>query len=351
MHSSHLHILWAVCLCLFSCSKPDEGEKFKEPEAPKTMDTTALKPKQRPPAAGTIDQGLPLAPKPDSSAAPKAEADSGEPKPDNLQVVNDREAEMAWEILNLPENEASSMAMTELARRWGKTDLDAAVEFAKSLPKEGEYRRAFYRGIGEKLAKENPEELLNTIGGVDGEKGLWWQDQWKVETAALRKVAKYDLERATSYFTETFHGKQLATTAYQFSLRIANEQSVESAWKFVEELENPTARGRAVEALSRVWMEQETESAATFIDGLKDPAVRSYAIRGMLSSIHDTNPSEAVAWTMAMEDETLRQEAVTFLSKRWKSPEGAVHLEELLKQPGLTDEEKAAINTALIREQ
>ena len=315
-----------------------------------TIDPAALESRKPLPTADTIDQGLTLAPagsERNDSAAPNVE--SAAEKGENLQVVNDRESEMAWEILNLPENEASSMAMTELARRWGKRDLKAAVEFAKELPKDGEFRRAFYRGIGEKLAQEDPEELLNTIGGVDGEKGLWWQDQWKAETAALRKVSQYDLDRATSYFTETFHGKQLASTAYQFSLRIAQEKSVEEAWRFVEELENPNARGRAVEALSRVWMDQETESAANFIDGLKDPSVRSYAIRGMLSSIHDTNPSEAVAWTMAMEDEKLRQEAVTFLSKRWNNSENTAHLEKLLSQEGLTTEEKAAINSALGR--
>lgn len=96
-------------------------------------------------------------------------------------------------------------------------------------------------------------------------------------------------------------------------------------------------------------MEQETESAATCIDGLKDPTVRSYAIRGMRSSIHDTNPGEAVPWTMAMEDEKLRQEAVAFLSKRWRGEESAAHLEQWLKQPELTKEEKTTINSTLGR--
>lgn len=74
-------------------------------------------------------------------------------------------AEIYLEILKLPENEATSTAITEVARRWGKTDLKSAVESAKGLPTEGEFRRAFYRGFGEQLAQEDPEELLNTIAG------------------------------------------------------------------------------------------------------------------------------------------------------------------------------------------
>lgn len=331
---------------------PDERAQNPE-EAVKTIDPAQVeKAEQESAEAGAAapgekDQDLALTPTvPDGEPAPRTPDEPYEAKPGNLQVVNDRETEMAWEILNLPENEASSMAMTELARRWAKTDIEAAAAFAGELPDNSEFRRAFYRGIGEKMAQTDPEALLETIGGG---KGLWWQDQWKAETQALRNVAKYDLDAAVAYFTETFPGKQIGRTAYDFSLRIAREQSVDNAWSFVEQLENPGARGRAVEALSRVWMDTNTQDAATFIDGLNDPGVRSYAIRGMLSSIHQTNPVESIAWTMAMDDEKLRQEAVGFLSKRWRGTENAAHLENLLEQNGLTDEEKSVIQTALGR--
>lgn len=259
-------------------------------------------------------------------------------KPRNLQVIDDREYETALQILELPDGEAKSLALTELVRRWGARDLEAALVFGESLGKHSEERRAFYRGIDSYLAEEDPNALLDVIGD-----GLWWQGQWKAERKAVLSVAETDFEKAVTHFSNAWEGKQHQEVAYRFANRLAEESSIEEALQFSSELKKPEAQGRAMQAALRNWANQDPVEAVSFIEGITDDDLRSYAVRGLVTSILSTNPTEALEWTMTISQPDVRAESIRQLARSWDNDANRAQFERLLSHASLSAAERSEI--------
>ncbi len=252
--------------------------------------------------------------------------------------VSHRETDLIQDLLKMPEGDTKSLAITELARRWGKRDLDDALSFRDQLGDSALAHRAFYKGIDTFMAEEKPEELLDIIA-----EGNWWSGQWKAEKKATLEVAEYDIEKASTHFANNAEREQFKDLAYKLSMRLTEEKSFKDAEAFANSLQNPEAKGRALQAAVRVWVDEDPEAASRYVVGLRDPAAKDYAIRGMLGTVQDTNPSDSLVWAMEMQDKELRQETVEFLAKKWNGNED--NLATLRSQNGLSVEEREAIRS------
>ncbi|MDF1862683.1 MAG: hypothetical protein P1U87_20875 [Verrucomicrobiales bacterium] len=333
-------LLCLLALAISSCSRaPEEISPADTAEEEKSGNTTAV-PLPRPDDR-TASEGV---------ATDETRTLTGTGNPDagatGTEHLDGRERELAKGILEMPGGEAQALALTELIRRWAVTDLEEAISFGEELTKDfgenSDIRRAFYRGVADKMAVEYPEQLLDVIGG-----GLWWDGQWEAEREAMNRVAETDFPRTIEHFTNTSPNKQFPEESYDYSRRIATEQSIEDALQFAEALDRPLSQGFAIRAAVRSWAETDVGAATRYIEDLDDGYLQSHAIDGLIGEIWKTNPQESVTWALAMTDAELRQNTLVKLALTWNSPEGNDELNRLLNHQQLTEAEKTAINERL----
>ena len=265
-----------------------------------------------------------------------------EPVSESPGIVDNREAQVALDLLKMPESEAKSLALTELFRRWAKDDLDAAMEFLPYLDKDIEAKRSFYRGVQWEILEKNPELLLDIIG-----EGNWWQDQWRAEGQAMAKVADTNLERLIDHYTNTVPGKQFPHIAGKIANSLMLADSFEEAEAFAMSIERPDSRGTAMQAILFRWTDKDPVAASTYVDRITDPDLKDYAIRGMINRTVGDSPEETLAWTMTMQEGEVRTNAVKFLASRWSNPEQVENLKQLASFRGLSSEERTILETAL----
>lgn len=343
MRAIHTILAFTIAVIAISCSQPDtesESESPKNPASEKTPETTSTS------GAPTSPFTSPD-PTPDDGSLPTTRTLAGpNPEPtgpvhESPGIVDNREAQVALDLLKMEDNAAKSLALTELFERWAKDDLDAAMEFLPYVEKDIEPKRAFFRGVAPQLLEQDPERLLDIT------KEHWWQGQWEVYIQAMKKVADSNLDEAVDYYSNTVEGKQYPYLAEKIASNLMDDRSFEEAEAFALSIERPESRGMAIQGIVKRWTKQDPVAASTYVDNLSDPALRDYAIRGMIQQTAGDSPEETLAWTKTMQEGSVRMNAVNFLVRRWNSPGHRKNLEDLATFRGLSNQERQLIQEAL----
>lgn len=318
-----------VTLLTTSCSEP-EGTTAKETESERSPVNTPLS------SFADLDSTVPgELPTAQTLAEPSLELTG--PVHESPGIVDNREAQVALELLKMENGSAKSLALTELFRRWAEDDLDASMEFLPYVVKDIENKRAFFRGVAPELLEHDPERLLDIT------KDHWWQGQWEVYIEAMRKVADSNLDLAVDFYTNTVEGKQYPYLAEKIASNLMDDRSFEEAEAFALSIERPDARGMAMQGILKRWAKQDPVAAATYLNQLSDSTLKDYAIRGMVQHTADWSPEETLVWTMTMQDGEVRTNAVKFLASRWRSGANQAFFEKLIEHPRLTKGERDAI--------
>ncbi|MDF1826228.1 MAG: hypothetical protein P1U68_16395 [Verrucomicrobiales bacterium] len=253
-------------------------------------------------------------------------------------IVDNREAQVALELLKMENGAAKSLALTELFRRWSEEDLDAAMQILPYVENDIENKRAFFRGVAPELLDQDPERLLEITTEH------WWQGQWEAYVEAMKKVADSNLDLAIDHFTNTVEGKQYPYLAEKIARNLMTDRSFEEAEAFALSIERPDARGMAMQGIFNRWARQDPVAASASVNELSDPMLKDYAILGMIQQTAGESPGESLIWTMTMQEGKVRTNAVTFLTRRWKSGANEQAYEQLMRHPGLTAQEREAIH-------
>lgn len=258
------------------------------------------------------------------------------------QDLKGDEMGIAKDILKMPSGPIKRLAMAALVQKWIKRDPKAALAYARGLGGNREMKRAFFQGAGPYLSKNDPYRLLKIIDAEN-----WWPDQWLDEREALRRVSRSDFDRARQFYADTGDRKQHKEEAYQYTRRIANEQSVEEAFTFLNELENPIAIAWGTRAAVRSWMEADTNGAIAYVNNLEDPQQRDHAALGVIDNIWNSNPEESLIWAASIENNGVRQAAYVNLARSWQKGDQSANVTSLLSSPDLSAAERTAINAAI----
>ena len=327
MRAFFVSLAAVLSLLAASCSKPDETIAA-DPESESASGKTTLS------SLAGVDPAV-SDELPRTFSEPSLEPTG--PVHESPGIVDNREAQIAFDLLKMEEGSAKSLALTELFERWSEEDLNAAMRFFPYVVKDIENKRAFMRGVAPQLLEQDPERLVEIT------QEHWWQGQFEAYIEGMKKVADSNLDMAVDVYVNNVEGKQYPGLAEQIAGNLMEERSLEEAEAFAMSIQRPAARGMAVEGIVEYWTRQDPVAAATYVDEISDPAVKDYAIRGMVRRTADWSPEESLVWTMTMQKGDVRMGAVKHLGRRWSKTGNQESLGKLMEHPGLTEEERAAI--------
>ncbi len=265
-----------------------------------------------------------------------------EEKPRQPYEFEGNEGSVAADILAMPDSSAKYLAMTALMAEWIQYDAEGALKFGESLQGNMQMKRAYHQGIGPQLAKSDPDKLLNII-----EDGNWWPDQWKDQRQALRGMTHEDFDRAAQFYADTAFRKQHKEEAFNFTRRIAEEQSIAAAIDFVNEIENEVSKTWATRGLIQKWMDSDTNEAVAYVNRLSDQASKDQGALGVIDAVWKTNPDDSILWASTIKDPELRQKTYSNLAKAWQRRGNEDFLSNLLGNRKLSNGDISAIQEAL----
>jgi len=318
-----------ITLLTMSCSKP-EGTTTKDSESESPPENTTIS--SFPDLDSTVPGELPTV---QTFAEPNLELTG--PVHESPGIVDNQEAQVAFDLLKMENGPAKSLALTELFRRWAKDDLDAAMGILPYIANDIENKRAFFRGVAPELLEQDPERLLDIT------KDHWWQGQFEAYVHSMMKVADSNLDLAVDSFTNTVEGKQYPYLAEKIARNLMDDRSLEEAEAFALSIDRPEARGMAIQGIYNRMTKQDPVVAATSIDNLTDPTFRDYAVRGLIQQTANRSPEETLVWTMTMEEGEVREGAVKFLVRRWRVGGNQEFIEKMIEHPRLTKQERDVI--------
>ncbi|MEM7411801.1 MAG: hypothetical protein AAF430_16340 [Myxococcota bacterium] len=125
------------------------------------------------------------------------------------------------------------------------------------------------------------------------------------------------------------------------------EVDPESAIAWVMRVTKPGQRGRfAVARLIKRFAGTHPDRAERFLDGQKAQPRIQEAIPEIIVGLQDVDPPQALGWAQQLEDEALRDEALTTVLKRWATsePESAA---SWLTETELSDADRTKLEAAL----
>lgn len=312
-----------------SCSKPDE-------RTAEDSDSESASEKATPRSFADLDPAI-SGEEPIAETFPEPSLEPTGPVHESPGIVDNREAQVAFDLLKMEQGSAKSLALTELFDRWAEEDLNAAMEFFPYVVKDVENKRAFLRGVAPQLLEQDPERLVEIT------KEHWWQGQFEAYVEGMKKVADSNLDMAIDVYTEKVEGRQYPWLAEKIAVNVLEERSFEEAEAFALSVERPEARGMAFEGIVNRWTKENPVAAATYVDNISDPLIKDYAIRGLIRRAAGWSPEETLVWTMTIREGDVRMGAVKQLANRWSKLGKQEYVGKLLEQPGLTDKEREAI--------
>lgn len=341
MRAIHTILALTVTVFAFSCSRPDaEPASDNTTSSAENPETTSTNKKPISPFADPTsspnDGGMSTT---ETLAPPNLEPTG--PVHESPGIVDNREAQVAFDLLKMEDGAAKSLALTELFERWSKDDLDAAMEFFPYVEKDIEPKRAFCRGVAPQLLEHDPERLLEIT------RKHWWQGQWDAVVQGMTKVADTNLDFAVDFYTHTEKGKQYPPVALKIANNLMDSRSFEDAEAFALSLDRPDSRGAAMQGILNRWTRQDPVAASAYVNNISDPVMKDYAIRGMIQQTARDSPEETLAWAKTMHEGNVRMGTVKFLANRWNDPDHRKVLEELSTMRGLSDQERELIQNAL----
>ncbi|MEP4077230.1 hypothetical protein [Haloferula sp.] len=327
-------LLSAVCLAalLAGCSEKKDAE---------LKDGGAVAPRKRP-ANRSFDPTYSEPPKPINALEVRREEAAKAGTVSTNAATKGRESGVALEIAGMKPGIARNLAMTQLFSQWADRDIDAAMEFGLTLYDDRDMKRAFHQGVAPYLSEHRPERLLEIIGN-----GNFWDGQWVEERAALQRVSKTDFEAAAEFFANTGAGKQHEEEAYQYTARIAQEQSIEAALDYAGRLDELKGRPAATRSAVANWVGEDSLAASEYVRDTVDPSLRDHAILGLADTLWQTNPDDTIAWVGSIEDQELRADTYSRLAGSWQSVGATEAVDALLDSPGLLTSERTLIEEAI----
>lgn len=233
---------------------------------------------------------------------------------------------------------SQSLAAT-VAKTWMAQDPDAALAWARTLPKE--QRAGAYGGLIGTLAANDPKqasELALSLEAGDarrhalGEIAEVWARKAPVEAAAwAQSLEGEDRHRVTRETVEIW-AREDAVEAAKFLDGTAEDErgryltSVAGSWAREDAPEaaawvatQPEGDGKnsAMGHVMWTWTRGDPESAGIWIGTQPDGAARDQGIAGLAKAANEFDPQSALDWAITIGNDRMREDSVNHGLRQW----------------------------------
>ena len=267
-----------------------------------------------------------------------------------LAAVASKDPSAAASWLTDPKNivaafpQAGEFMATTVSKEWAKNDVDAALAWAKTLPKGK--RAGAYNGVIGSLAVDDPKrasqmaleldpgkDRQNLIGNIAESWGKnspaeaieWVQsmEEGDERDAALGKTlsgwAQTEPQKAAAYLDE-MPEEQRADHVGDVAGSWAQQDPAGAAGWLGDQPEGDS-KNSGMRRVMWMWTATEPEAASGWLAEQPESPSRDQGIISLASTTLGEDPASAVTWTAAISDEDVREEQLDRNVNRWKKDE------------------------------
>ncbi len=216
--------------------------------------------------------------------------------------------------------QVSGDSLNRLARRWGRSDFEAANAFAESLT--GRKRALFLGGLAPAI-EGSKEELLAWVSRYEDEPA--YPD---LMVSVVQRFAEEDVGAALDLI-ETLP-ERVRLDAYQSVVRSLASRNPEAAIALMDRIGNESVRDELVPMVARIWSKTDADSALDWARGLAPGLTRDQAFRSISSDLvsidMDFDIDRAIEVINEIEDPEVRKSSVSQILFAVDSDEEAIRL-------------------------
>ena len=213
--------------------------------------------------------------------------------------------------------QVSGQGLSEVARRWGESDFEAANAFGDTLTDAR--RTAFLNGLASATHRLSKAEVLAWVSRYEDDPAY----PNLIMNAALRLVR--DSADDAIALVETLPA-QARAPFYSSVLSSVAFENPEAALALVDDIGDEAVRGQVLPMVSQIWAENDAESALDWALGLERGAVRDRAIASASGSLMGFDMDRAVDAIAEIDDPEVRKEPVWRLLSTVESDAEAIRL-------------------------
>lgn len=259
---------------------------------------------------------------------------------------------------------AGDFMATTVSKEWAKSDPDAALAWAKTLP-EGK-RAGAYNGVLGSLAGDDParasamaleldegKDRSNLIGNIAeswGKKSpadaLRWVDtleEGRERDQALGKTlggwAQAEPEKAAAHLESLPEEERAAHVGEIAGPWARQDPSGAASW--LEDQPEGDGKNEGMRQVMWMWTATEPEAASTWLGQQPEGPSRDHGIVSLASTTYDDDPQAAITWAAAISDDGMRTEHVDRGVERYLKDEPEAAAAWVGSTDVLTPEEKS----------
>lgn len=250
---------------------------------------------------------------------------------------SDPEAALAW-AKSLPED-VSGNALESVIEHFTSQDPEKAAEVAMGL--EGDKKIEALQSIADQWSRTDPEAAVAWAEGLEGDA----RDRALEE--ALQGLAYKDPAAAVDYLANTITDAEerdslLPDVASRWARKDANSAAEAAEWLTTQA--DGDGRARATGEVMGSWMDSDAAAASAWLDSQPAGASKDQGIVAMLRENElREEPGTAVAWADSITDETLRGEQVMAASRNWLKEDRQAATEYIESSASLSAEQKQTL--------
>jgi len=243
---------------------------------------------------------------------------------------------------------ASEFMATTVSKEWAKTDVNAALEWAKTLPKGK--RVGAYNGVIGSLASEDPQrasamamdlepgkDRRNLVGNIAESWGkrspteaLEWvntMEEGDERVTAMSKTlggwAQAEPTEAAAYLDQMEEAERADHVGAVAGPWSRQDPAGAAAW--LDDQPEGDSKNDGMRQVMWMWTSTDPVAASTWLADQPEGPSRDSGIVSLASTTYNEDPAGAVAWSASISDENMRQEQVGRNMGRWvrDEPEAA----------------------------
>lgn len=230
------------------------------------------------------------------------------------------------EVQDLPPGPLANSITRQLFTNWGKTDGEAAFQYAQNLT--GRDRLGYLSAAAAGWATDEPEIAWAAVMDISNNGSMYGISTYNV----LNSIAKDDLELAAKLTLQVKDDRR-RTSAFGYLVRqVSTKGNYEELFDIAIAIDGQSNKENFVKSIFETWGKYETEAPNRLLSTIEDPSVSSSAIQGMMSGWAAVDGSGAFSYALTNRAEPGMEDALQSITRTWARSVTAPEMEAMMAQ-------------------
>jgi hypothetical protein len=209
----------------------------------------------------------------------------------------------------LDNSELSRSFLTITALRWAVTDIEAAIDWARSLP-EGALRNEITAAIGSESIRSDPEQALRLLAEIPS-----YKEHDALVCRALGELAFTDRDRALEWALQIKDQPLLQRVTEQIAVASAKKDPIGAAEIALNQMTPGETQDRAIVSIVQRWVQFDPLTAASWVKDFPEDQLGKDSMDNLVTLWANSNQEAVGSWLLTLPLGDLRNAGIRTYSQ------------------------------------